>query len=87
MLTLIDFYADWCGPCRAIKPVIEAVMKGYEGKVELKKIDVDQNLADAQKYGVINIPTLLLLKDGNEVDRKVGLLSEEALKSWLDANL
>jgi len=87
MLTLIDFYAEWCGPCHAIKPVIESVMKDYVEKVELKEIDVDKNPSDAQKYGVMSIPTLVLLKEGKEVDRKVGLLSEEALKSWLDANL
>ncbi len=87
MLTLIDFYADWCAPCQAVKPILKTVMKDFDGKIELKKIDVDKNPADAQKYGILNIPTLVLLKNDKEIDRKVGLVTEDSLKSWVEGYL
>lgn len=75
----IDFYADWCGPCVAMKPVLEELEKELAGKVEIKKIDVDEHQEEVSKYGVMSIPTYLILKDGKEVDRFVGVTSKEAI--------
>jgi thioredoxin 1 len=77
----IDFYADWCGPCVAMKPVLEELEKELAGKVEIKKIDVDEHQDEASKYGVMSIPTYLILKDGKEVDRFVGVTSKEAINN------
>lgn len=79
----IDFYADWCGPCVVMKPVIEELEKELTGDIEIKKIDVDQNQEEASKYGVMSIPTYLILKDGKEVDRLVGVTSKEVIKHKL----
>lgn len=87
MLTLMDFYADWCGPCQAMHPIFEKVMPEYKGKVVLEKINVDENQSKAQKFGVMSIPTMVLVKDGEEISRKVGLLHEAMLKEWLGNNL
>ena len=87
MLTLTDYYADWCGPCVAMKPILDKILKEYDGKVVLEKIDVDQNQAKAAEVGVMGIPTLVMSKDGVEVDRKVGLVPESVLKQWIDSNL
>jgi len=87
MLTLLDFYADWCGPCKVMAPIFEEVEKDYEGKVEFKKVDVEENPTEAGKYGVMGIPTFVLLKEGKEVARKVGAMPKEILVSWLDSNL
>jgi thioredoxin 1 len=87
MLTLMDFYADWCGPCKMMAPIFAEVEKDYEGKVEFKKVDVETNPAEAGKYGVMGIPTFVLLKDGEEVARKVGAMPKDILTAWLDSNL
>lgn len=87
MLTLVDFYADWCGPCKIMAPIFEEIKKDYAGKVEFKKIDVDADSLSATKYGIRGIPTFVLLKDDKEVSRKVGAMPKEALKSWLDENV
>lgn len=87
MITLIDFYADWCGPCKAMAPIFEEVEKTYEGKVEFKKVDVEEDTSQAEKFGVMSIPTFVILKDGTEVDRKIGAMPKDVLTSWLDSNL
>ncbi|PJA40460.1 thioredoxin [candidate division WWE3 bacterium CG_4_9_14_3_um_filter_34_6] len=87
MIKLIDFYADWCGPCQAMKPVFEKVMPEFSGKIELEKIDVDKNPEKAQEFGVMGIPAMVLIKDDKEVDRKVGMLPEPAFKQWLQGHL
>ncbi|MFT4968534.1 MAG: thioredoxin 1 [Chitinophagales bacterium] len=71
-LTLVDFWAEWCGPCIALGPTIEALATDFEGKVNVGKLNVDQNPETAQKFGIRNIPTILLLKDGEIVERLVG---------------
>lgn len=87
MIQIIDFYADWCGPCQAMKPIFEEVEKEYAEKVEFKKTDVEAEGALAQEYGVSSIPTFVIVKDGKEVDRKTGAMPKESLKQWLDSNL
>lgn len=85
--TLIDFYADWCGPCQVMKPVFAEIEKDYTSKIEFKKVDVDADSAMAAQYGIMSIPTFVILKDGKEVSRKLGAMPKEALKSWLDSSL
>lgn len=85
MITLIDFYADWCGPCVAMKPVMEKVMKDYEGKVKFENVNVDEDQTKAMKYGVMSIPTLVIEKEGSEVSRKLGMQPEPVLRQWLDS--
>lgn len=87
MITIIDYYADWCGPCQVISPTLEKLEGEYTGKLKIEKVDVDAESAKAQEAGVMSIPTLVMVKDGKEIDRKVGLVAEPALKSWIDSNL
>ena len=83
----MDFYADWCGPCKIMEPVFAEVKKEYKDKVDFKKIDVESSAAEASKYGVMGIPTFVLLKDDKEVSRKVGAMPKDILTNWLDSNL
>lgn len=87
MITLIDFWAAWCGPCHAMEPVMDKVLPNFKDKVVLKKVNVDQNQAESAKYGVLSIPTYVIEKDGKEVSRKVGWMSELDLTNWLNSNL
>lgn len=82
---MIDFYADWCGPCKQLMPIVEELAGEWEGKVKIVKIDVDESQETAQKYGVMSIPTLVFLKDGLEVDRITGALPKDALEEKLAA--
>ena len=74
---LVDFYADWCGPCRMVSPIIEELAKQYEGKISVGKVDVDANPQVAGKYGVMSIPTVVLFNKGEEVQRQVGYGGKE----------
>ena len=87
MVELVDFYADWCGPCVAMKPIIEDLEKEMAGTVKITKIDVDQKQEEASKYGVMSIPTYVILKDGKEVDRFIGANSKEDVVSKLNAHV
>ncbi|OGC52294.1 thioredoxin [candidate division WWE3 bacterium RIFCSPLOWO2_01_FULL_39_13] len=87
MITLIDFYAEWCGPCQAMKPLMEAIEKTYKDKVQIERVDVDSSQSKAMEFSVMSIPTLVILKDGREIDRKIGLITEPVLKQWIDSNL
>lgn len=87
MITLIDFYADWCGPCKVMKPIFEKVAPDYEGKVEFKKVDVEADVEEASKYGIMSIPTFVFVKDGQEVARRMGAMPEQALRDWIDSQL
>ncbi len=84
---LVDFYADWCGPCQAIAPILEELAPEYEGKMTIVKLDVDASPETAQAYGVMSIPTLVIFKGGQEVDRIQGALPKDSLKAKIDANV
>lgn len=81
---LVDFWAAWCGPCRMVGPIIDELSTEYEGKAVVAKMDVDQNQEFAAKYGVRNIPTVLLFKDGEMVNRQVGVAQKDTYKEAID---
>ena len=83
-VTLVDMYADWCGPCQRIAPIIEELAHEYEGKANITKLDVDASGDIAQRYGVMSIPTILVFKDGQLVDKTVGLSEKSDLTTLLD---
>lgn len=83
---LVDFWAAWCGPCRIIGPIIEELAPSYEGKVVIAKMDVDQNSEVPQKLGITSIPTLLMFKGGQVVDRAIGAMPKAELQKFLDRN-
>lgn len=82
-VVLVDFYADWCGPCLVMEPVMEELSQEMKGKIAFAKIDVDQNRQRPAEYGVMSIPTLLVFRAGKLVDRLVGALPKETLKQRL----
>ena len=84
---LVDFWATWCGPCRMLGPVIEELATEYEGRVVVGKVDVDNNQEFAAKYGVRNIPTVLVFKDGEVVGRQVGIAPKKTYTDALDSLL
>lgn len=84
---LVDFWAEWCGPCRMISPIIEELANEYEGKAIIGKVDVDSNQESSIKYGVRSIPTILTFKDGKIVDRQVGAVPKETLTNVIDSQL
>ncbi|MDA8728525.1 thioredoxin [Flavicella sp.] len=84
---LVDFWATWCGPCRMVGPIIEDLSNDYSGKAVVGKVDVDNNQEFAAKYGVRNIPTVLLFKDGEVVDKQVGVAPKATYAAKIDAVL
>ena len=84
---LVDFWAPWCGPCKMIAPVLEEIANEYTGKVKVVKINIDENQATPSNYGVRSIPTLILFKDGQEVEKIIGAQSKENLKKMVDKSL
>ena len=84
---LVDFWAEWCGPCRMISPIIEELANEYEGKAIIGKVDVDSNQESSVKYEVRSIPTIITFKDGKIVDRQVGAVPKETLKNVVDSQL
>jgi len=84
---LVDFWAEWCGPCRMVAPVLEKLAEEYDGKVRIGKVNVDEQSALASKYGIQSIPTLLLFKEGRVVDQFVGAGGREALAKMVDRHI
>ncbi|MGB9594211.1 MAG: thioredoxin [Anaerolineae bacterium] len=85
--TLTDFWAAWCGPCKMIAPIVEQLAQEYEGKMKVTKLDVDQNPTVATRFGVMSIPTLILFKNGQPVERIVGYMPKEKLVERLKPHL
>ena len=84
---LVDFYADWCGPCKMMAPVVEELAELYQGKAKVGKLNVDDNEEIAMKYGVMSIPTLLIIKNGNVEAKMIGVQKRETLMDALDKDL
>jgi thioredoxin 1 len=84
---LVDFWAEWCGPCKMIAPVLDEIANDYAGKLKVCKVDVDSNAGIPEKFGIRGIPTLIIFKDGTAVETKVGALSKTQLTEFIDSCL
>ena len=86
-VVLVDFWAEWCGPCKMVAPVLDDLSQEYDGKIKFTKVDVDENPQTAMKYGIRSIPTLLVFKGGSPVDQVVGAVPKAVIKKRLDSAL
>lgn len=86
-LTMIDFWAEWCGPCRAISPVVEELATTYDGKVNIGKLNVDNNPNVSTQFGITSIPAILFIKNGQVVDKQIGAVPKSVLEKKIEANL
>ena len=84
---VVDFWANWCGPCKMIGPIVEELAKEYEGKVKIGKVDVDTNPQSASTYGIMSIPSLMFFKDGKVMDQVTGALNKANLKQKIEENI
>ena len=84
---LVDYWADWCGPCKMIAPILEEIATEYAGKVTIAKLNIDENPGTAPKYGIRGIPTLMIFKAGNVEATKVGAVSKSQLTAFIDSNI
>jgi thioredoxin 1 len=86
-VSVVDFWAEWCGPCRVVGPVVEELAKDYDGQAVIGKVNVDENPEITTKYGIRNIPTILFIKNGEVVDKQVGAVPKTVLEQKLKAHL
>ena len=86
-ITLVDFFATWCGPCKMLSPVLEGLAASFEGKVKFIKVDVDKVGAVAQQFGIMSIPTLVLIKDGKPVATTMGYMGADDLTQFINSNI
>ncbi len=84
---LVDYWAEWCGPCKMIAPILDEISKEYAGRLKVGKLNIDDNQQTPPKYGIRGIPTLMLFKNGNVEATKVGALSKSQLKAFIDSNI
>lgn len=84
---LVDYWAEWCGPCKMIAPILDEIAKEYDGKITIAKLNIDENPNTPPKYGIRGIPTLMLFKGGNVEATKVGALSKSQLAAFIDSNI
>ena len=84
---VIDFWAEWCGPCKIFSPTLEEVSKEYAGKVKFAKLNIDENMRIAQEYGIMSIPTVLMFERGSAKAQNIGAIPKESLKDWVSENL
>ncbi len=84
---LVDYWAEWCGPCKMIAPILDEIANEYSGKIKVAKLNIDDNPQTPPKYGIRGIPTLMLFKDGNVEATKVGALSKSQLTAFIDSNI
>ncbi|MCK6436311.1 thioredoxin TrxA [Rivihabitans pingtungensis] len=84
---LVDYWAEWCGPCKMIAPILDEVAEEYDGRLSVAKLNIDENEATPPKFGIRGIPTLMLFKDGSVVATKVGALSKSQLTAFIDSNI
>jgi thioredoxin 1 len=84
---LVDYWAEWCGPCKMIAPILEEIASEYSGRIKVAKLNIDDNPQTPPKYGIRGIPTLMLFKDGNVEATKVGALSKSQLTAFIDSNI
>ena len=84
---LVDFWAEWCGPCKMVAPILDEIAKDYAGKLTVAKVNIDDNPMTPNEYSVRGIPTMILFKDGKAVDTKVGAMPRGQLKGWIDSAL
>ena len=84
---IVDFWAEWCGPCKTLGPILEKLSDDFHDKVEIKKINIDENPEAPANFGIRSIPTMILFKDGKIVDSKIGVTGEQDIKNWISSKL
>ena len=85
--TLVDFWAEWCGPCKQISPILSELAEDYKEKILIAKVNIDENPEVPSSYGIMSIPTLVLFKNGKSVSSQIGLVEKSSLTKWIDDNL